>query len=1519
MSASQTTMCWATLRMLFALRTAFSSFLASASASASFSLSVLSAMGCSRRFATSCVLSFVLVTCGALLPATSMAQVVEEEDVLSAMEEKYKRYQYDSSTFIPSADIAKQLEQDSSGDEVEPSLNQYLGARINAPLHDPWMDEAYIEEQLEDNMQQPSALSVVSDALDDNRKQQLQLQQQIQDQHQGNGQGYGQEAGRNNSLSVDANHQEQGATAVVDQHTRSQHIDSHRVDAISRPNIMGGYPRQGSSQGLVYSTGGDREAMRMLYQSHLAASSDEDLANSVTQSVVFDEVDEFAQEQRIYDEMKPDEVRRSSGGFNFLEKFFTKVFNEQVAAAEPPSVESDIEEYEYSGQNPAIKKIWASKGSIRSSVTGDNISQARLSDDYTIASGRVAYIGDSSSANASSIRFNFDDQVIGFEEVDGLTLASIVDSREIRDFFYQNHSFLSFKGIEDTEIASASVRSSASSTSSTSSTAQGHPESHMLQGKIVVDRAVDEAMKLAAALGATNLDYGSGSNSGSEHGSNHDTDLSVDHESVHASVHGVGSGADIESGDVKASEAISKALAKNLVDASLENAASVAAHNAIGKSDAISIHKVKGTKTALRKGGAFVYEQQLASSKAKNKPLHESEKVAQEKLNQGFNISLDSALAKRDTLDKKIKGDISYRTSERFAHCPMGKQWKVAVLQFGRNYDYDDMFYQTIVGLIHKGLIDTSRLAVDGLAAHHSLVSKGVVAHLPHSDDNFLYGAANYPNELFQGSNNFSIAGAEIKQKPRAGSGAPQHEWGLSQSPLELNQVRAFERAKESEHQQEQALVEAHANAVEQAQELSERSAANNTMPMQMQMQVMPPPPPQESQLQHEPEPRAESGLAAASAYDREYGLYDIQDVASGNRDRRMSRAQQWAAEHMTTPPNIMPRASLDHDTTVILDHYNRVDLLSADTFNLWHADAAHGTSYNYYIPLKLNFVYQNNYAYYVELTNNSCFSLMGDGYYDAKWDLQEHMVQIDELARRARAGEVDMILVFGLHDIAIFNEKEFNVPVVVIGHDQDILYDNLSASCDQAMLKAELDSRLAPNIILSAEQMAIEKAASQAALDAINSVTTVVSQIIPQDVIVRSRAAQAQQNSQHDAINKIINMSGKGQISRPRSETDNAAHMDKNVVTADNNSNSGSNDSNDNNGNSDQPSGSAKITMRGTEAAIQLLKEKGTESIANKDGSNVKKVEHANTQTASTNTRTNGTSLCDMPDDKDLSATRMAISALDNSSDIESSSGAGAVNKASNNLHGVSALVATAGVDEPHRLKSMLTFDKDDMVAFRPEFTINEYSPYKNIHVHLNPLRYYNDIEFYHSMFGFKRLGVIVDSNHIFRLLHSVTEINEVTQRLGIDSVICEGELIGNNTMRTTSEFERCVTDLANAGVDAVYLTRNNGSSIHQLYSQLKPLTRRNIPVFTRSGSAEVKAGALMSIGYGYDQSFGRFEANVISQLMRGIPAERISQYFYPRTLFTVNAKTAIEVGWFPEYRDLLRIDVTYLDIASR
>lgn len=585
-------------------------------------------------------------------------------------------------------------------------------------------------------------------------------------------------------------------------------------------------------------------------------------------------------------------------------------------------------------------------------------------------------------------------------------------------------------------------------------------------------------------------------------------------------------------------------------------------------------------------------------------------------------------------------------TAPNFSQCPMGHQWRIAVMRFGTNYYYDEQFYQTITGLIAHKLIDTSRLQIEQGPYVRTTI------------DGRTYSV--------EGINVYDVVAYDRSSQEKISAA------GFAQPPHDLGQAFNFGA--------------------------SYRSAFNNQD--------------KDDSLAQE----VISGLTA-DPY--------ANSVAQGLENRRIGLVGTEQA----------PKAPL---------------LIASDDYKLWHSSDDKTHRSDYYMPLFKNFAEPSGYAYYVDLTQDSCFSLLADAYYSSEWDIELHRRQIKEVYDRSVAGEIDMVLVFGLYDISLFDQMHFDIPIIVVGHDQDILYNNLTQG--------------------------------------------------------------------------LAGTTSLGSSTWPRQKA--RAHKEEPVLA----------------------------------------------------------YEARPSATRSSN---------------DFVSIKGGSSALADSSDDEEQEEETAT---------------------PQELLEELGPKADETLGIVTDkaFSLGEFSPYRNIFVHLDPIMQYDDLVNFYHMMGFSKLGVIVDNSHTFRQLHSIEEIRSALSPYNVRTEICTGELISKDQDKARSEFERCTDSLIKKGVEAVYLTRISAISIERLYSQLWPFTSRGIAVMARGSTSEVKAGALMSYSYGYAESFRHYQAQVISSVMNGRSINTLSQYFYPRQLLTVNAKVACMIGWYPPYKDLSKIDITYLDIAS-
>ena len=209
------------------------------------------------------------------------------------------------------------------------------------------------------------------------------------------------------------------------------------------------------------------------------------------------------------------------------------------------------------------------------------------------------------------------------------------------------------------------------------------------------------------------------------------------------------------------------------------------------------------------------------------------------------------------------------------------------------------------------------------------------------------------------------------------------------------------------------------------------------------------------------------------------------------------------------------------------------------------------------------------------------------------------------------------------------------------------------------------------------------------------------------------------------------------------------------------------------------------------------------------------------------------------------------------------------------------------------------------------------EYPERPYFHVLKERGRYAEELSLYHSLFHFKRLGVILDTDPVDQEGQGRSVIENKARDLGFEMVLCEGPVQDGNLQVARKAYSRCVKELSTK-VDAVYLTGCNGADHAHFYHQIAPLILNKIPVFSQSGPVEVERGALMAFA-AYDfNNAGEFEAQVIRDLIDGKPLEGISQDFYAPIELVLNLETARLIGWLPDFKFLVALDKTYRTIVQ-
>lgn len=207
-----------------------------------------------------------------------------------------------------------------------------------------------------------------------------------------------------------------------------------------------------------------------------------------------------------------------------------------------------------------------------------------------------------------------------------------------------------------------------------------------------------------------------------------------------------------------------------------------------------------------------------------------------------------------------------------------------------------------------------------------------------------------------------------------------------------------------------------------------------------------------------------------------------------------------------------------------------------------------------------------------------------------------------------------------------------------------------------------------------------------------------------------------------------------------------------------------------------------------------------------------------------------------------------------------------------------------------------------------------SEYSDKPYVFVLREKDRHYEELNMFHDIFKFKRLGVILDPHPEFREGQAYTIVQQVVKEKGLTLVECYGDLF-SDPEQAKKEFARCCLELSQNS-DAVYINSSLGIDERNMYYQIKPLIDAKIPTFSQYGSEEVEQGVLLSLAETELNGAGRFMAHVIAKILQGTKPEEISQFYFLPLLLALNLQTAKMIEWKPDFSVLIALDRVFQNI---
>jgi len=199
--------------------------------------------------------------------------------------------------------------------------------------------------------------------------------------------------------------------------------------------------------------------------------------------------------------------------------------------------------------------------------------------------------------------------------------------------------------------------------------------------------------------------------------------------------------------------------------------------------------------------------------------------------------------------------------------------------------------------------------------------------------------------------------------------------------------------------------------------------------------------------------------------------------------------------------------------------------------------------------------------------------------------------------------------------------------------------------------------------------------------------------------------------------------------------------------------------------------------------------------------------------------------------------------------------------------------------------------------------------SGYEHIFVECDPNSYKNQIELFHDIIGFERLGVMFEDSEDGRIYAHYAELEKVSQKRDFKLIVCHADE-GDTKLESFENAKRSYQVLAPI-VDAMWVGIHQGESVEFLPELLKPMYDFNVPTWGVLGEPAVEKGVLLSITHQNFDEIGRWYAENIAKIFNGAKPRELSQIFKEKNHILINTETARRI----EYE----IPETLLEIADK
>lgn len=207
--------------------------------------------------------------------------------------------------------------------------------------------------------------------------------------------------------------------------------------------------------------------------------------------------------------------------------------------------------------------------------------------------------------------------------------------------------------------------------------------------------------------------------------------------------------------------------------------------------------------------------------------------------------------------------------------------------------------------------------------------------------------------------------------------------------------------------------------------------------------------------------------------------------------------------------------------------------------------------------------------------------------------------------------------------------------------------------------------------------------------------------------------------------------------------------------------------------------------------------------------------------------------------------------------------------------------------------------------------------SGFDHLHAKVEPDRYARQIELFHDIIRFRKLGVVYEDSPEGRTFAAVEAIERTAAARGFEIVRCFAPFNDVSQEEAERRAVACYEEVA-AQADAVYLTVHRGLNAKSLPRAVAPLIAAERPSFSMLGETEVQRGVLMSVAQGNYVYVGHFHAETIARIFNGAKPRALTQEWLAPAKIALNLKVAELIGYNPPVDILLACDEIYQAIEQ-